>query len=114
MTADSVRYGSRYGSDGSDATRRSCPVCGRPSQSSRATYCSQAHRQLAFRRRHAAPAPAPVKLPLHFIVYQCPDCEQRFLGERRCPDCNRFCRRLGAGDACPHCGDPVAVSDLLP
>lgn len=93
-----------------------CLICGKALIARRrdARFCSQACSQLAYRRRHAVPAPAPPKLPVHFIVYQCPECEQRFLGERRCPDCNLFTRRLGAGDACPHCGDPVAVSDLLP
>jgi hypothetical protein len=46
-------------------------------------------------------------------VYQCPECEERYLGEQRCPDCNRFGRRLGAGGLCPHCDQPVAVTDLI-
>jgi hypothetical protein len=37
------------------------------------------------------------------VVYECPDCEERFLDERRCPDCNLFCRRLDLGGTCPHC-----------
>ncbi len=45
-------------------------------------------------------------------VYECPDCETRYLDERRCPDCNLFCRRVDAGGNCPHCDEPVAVSDL--
>lgn len=48
------------------------------------------------------------------VVYQCPDCEQRFLNERRCPDCQLFCRRLGPGGDCPHCDEPVAINDLVP
>ncbi|MGI8423430.1 MAG: HepT-like ribonuclease domain-containing protein, partial [Chloroflexota bacterium] len=35
------------------------------------------------------------------------------LGEQRCPECNRFCRALGLGGACPDCGQPVLLSDLL-
>jgi DNA-directed RNA polymerase subunit RPC12/RpoP len=46
-------------------------------------------------------------------VYECPDCAQRFLGEQRCPDCNRFCRGLGLGGRCPHCDDLVLLSELL-
>jgi hypothetical protein len=46
-------------------------------------------------------------------VYECPLCEARFLGERRCADCNRFCRALGLGGTCPHCEEPVLLSDLL-
>ncbi len=45
-------------------------------------------------------------------VYECPDCEIRYLDERRCPDCNLFCRRIDAGGNCPHCDEPVALSDL--
>lgn len=45
-------------------------------------------------------------------VYECPDCEIRYLDERRCPDCNLFCRRVDVGGTCQHCDEPVAVSDL--
>ncbi len=45
-------------------------------------------------------------------VYECPDCEIRYLDERRCPDCNLFCRRVGAGGLCPHCDEPVTINDL--
>ena len=34
-------------------------------------------------------------------------------GARRCGDCNLFMRRVGPGGSCPHCGEPVLVSDLL-
>ena len=47
-------------------------------------------------------------------VYECPVCSQRYLGEQRCTDCNVFCRRLGAGGECPHCGDPVTITDITP
>ncbi len=46
-------------------------------------------------------------------VYQCPECEQVFLGEQRCPDCQRPCQRLGLGGSCPHCAEPVTVDQLL-
>jgi hypothetical protein len=46
-------------------------------------------------------------------VYACPECQTRYLGEQRWPDCNRFCTRVGLGGGCPHCGGPVAVSDLI-
>ncbi len=46
------------------------------------------------------------------VVYQCPDCEQRYLDERRCPDCQLFCRRIGTGGPCPNCDEPVAHEDL--
>lgn len=44
-------------------------------------------------------------------VYECPSCGER-LTERRCPDCNMFCRRLGAGGGCPACGEVVLVAEL--
>ena len=46
------------------------------------------------------------------VVYECPDCEQRYLDERRCPDCNLFCRRLDVGGPCPHCDELVALQEL--
>jgi len=45
-------------------------------------------------------------------VYECPECEQRYLGVRRCDACNLFCRRIGPGALCPHCDEPVAHKDL--
>ena len=49
-----------------------------------------------------------------FTVYECPVCEERYLGTRRCPECNLMCRRVGLGGECPHCSDLVLVADLLP
>ncbi len=46
------------------------------------------------------------------VIYQCPECETSYLGERRCPDCHLFCRRAGTGGLCPHCDEPVTLSDL--
>lgn len=40
------------------------------------------------------------------------ECEQRYLGDRRCPDCNLFCRRVDIGGACPSCDELVALTDL--
>ncbi len=45
-------------------------------------------------------------------IYQCPDCEQRLLNQRRCPHCQLFCRRIDQGGNCPHCEEPVAFTDL--
>ena len=47
------------------------------------------------------------------MVYVCPSCETRFLGEQRCPDCGLFCHRVGPGGLCPHCDEPVVLADLL-
>jgi hypothetical protein len=43
------------------------------------------------------------------VIYECPDCETRYLNQRRCPDCNLSCRRIDTGGTCPHCDEPVAV-----
>lgn len=45
------------------------------------------------------------------VVYECPSCEER-VTERRCPECNMFCRRLGPGGGCPGCGEMVLVTEL--
>jgi len=45
-------------------------------------------------------------------IYECPDCETRYVDERRCPDCNLFCQRIGTGRTCPHCDEPVTLTDL--
>lgn len=109
-----VRYGTRY----------ACVLCQTPRPSARARYCSDACRQRAYRLRQAG---LDLAVDDHALtaqfrrqgqlaaqrVYECPDCEQRLLGERRCPDCNRFCRGLGLGGRCPACDDVLLLSELL-
>jgi ribosomal protein L32 len=46
-------------------------------------------------------------------VYECPECDERYLGERRCPDCGIWCRRVGVGGTCPECDHPLLVAELL-
>jgi len=46
------------------------------------------------------------------IIYECTTCETRYVGERRCPDCNLFNRRVGHGGPCPHCDELLAIDDL--
>ena len=89
-----------------------CGVCGGPLPAGRVRrWCSDACRQAAFRVRRAAPRPAqPTKAD---TVYECPQCDARYLGEQRCEDCNCWCRRLGPGGPCPHCDDLVVLSDFL-
>ena len=114
-----VRYGSRDGSV-PPAETRACPGCASALPSSRARYCSAACKQRAYRTRRTAPdVPAPITgsalAPdrVARTIYECPDCGERFLGQRRCPDCNRFCRRLGLGGHCPDCEQPILIADLL-
>lgn len=91
-----------------------CEQCGAAlTPSGRRRYCSDACKQQAWRQRHAAP-PAPARrVAVVDTVYVCTDCDTRYLGERRCPDCNRFTRRIGPGAACPNCDEPIALSDIL-
>ena len=86
-----------------------CPQCQTPfTPHGRRQWCTC--RQAAWRRRHTAPrAVLPTK---DATIYQCPNCETRYLGQQRCPDCNTWCRRIGPGGTCPHCDEPVAISDL--
>lgn len=91
-----------------------CAWCNTPfDPSGRRRFCSDACKQANWRARHADPAadPTPVAGPAD-TVYQCPACEQRYLGVRRCDDCQLFCRRIGPGGLCPHCDEPVAHTDL--
>jgi len=94
---------------------RPCPRCGRPfTPVGRQQFCAAACRQAAWRQRHAPPPPAlPIRAPRTATVYECPVCGARFLGAQRCPDCQQFCRRVGTGGACPHCDEPVALTELL-
>ena len=52
--------------------------------------------------------PGPGQMPK---IYECPECGERQL-QRRCPDCNLLTRRLGHGGLCPHCDEPVTLTDL--
>ncbi|MGC8627081.1 MAG: hypothetical protein ACP5VR_05900 [Acidimicrobiales bacterium] len=88
-----------------------CGVCNGPLPAGRRRrWCSDRCRQAAFRARQAAPRlPQPARCD---IVYECPVCEARYLGQR-CEECNTFCRRLGPGGPCPHCDELVVLSDFL-
>lgn len=96
----------------------SCAACGGALPAGRARqYCSSACRQDAYRRRHQAPA-RPTQLPARRsrrdgTIYECGDCETRYLGEQWCPDCNRPCQRIGAGGTCPDCEEIVLIDEIL-
>jgi hypothetical protein len=99
-----------------DGVTIACELCGRAFvPAGRRRFCSDSCRQAAWRQRHPAPvAPLPSRAPRLATVYQCTTCETRYLGEQWCPDCQRPCRRLGPGGLCPHCDEPVALTDLVP
>lgn len=118
-----VRYGSRYASSASAATTGACPMCDAPLPSSRATYCSVACKQLAFRlrrQRSAAPDTSLVRQQLKrqrllaaHTIYECPSCGERSLGEQRCSTCQLFCRALGLGGSCPDCDTLILLAELI-
>ena len=100
-----------------------CALCNKPLGDKRQRYCSPAHRQRAFRLRHTAPLAVDDgrlrselrrrgTLVAH-IVYECSVCGDRFVGQRRCPQDNVFCRALGLGGNCSDCEQPILLADLL-
>jgi predicted RNA-binding Zn-ribbon protein involved in translation (DUF1610 family) len=68
-------------------TAPGCAACGQPLPAGRSRrFCSPACRQAAFRRRHqsaAAETPLqPRRSRLEGTIYQCPECETRYLAEQ--------------------------------
>lgn len=95
-----------------DSATVPCPVCGLAfGPSGRRRYCSTRCRQAAFRHKRGAP-PKPTVTKAD-TAYQCPVCEERYLGEQYCCDCRTFCRRLGPGGPCPCCDEAISVTELL-
>jgi hypothetical protein len=125
--ARAVRNTSRNGS--APAVTPGCPVCAAPRPSARARYCSAACRQQAFRLRHPRDAATEQGTPTELAtlrrvlqrqralvaqtIYECPRCEDCFVGERRCPECHVFCRALGLGGHCPECDHPILLAELV-
>ncbi len=91
-----------------DGVTMSCPVCQVWfSPVGRQSYCSDACRAAAYRRRRAAGRP-PVTVPPSqprrpFSVYECDRCGARAVGEQYCAECATFMRRVGTGGSCPNC-----------
>jgi len=63
------------------------------------------------RAGHAPNKESVVAVDVISVVYECPSYVERGL-ERRCPDCNMFCRRLGPVGRCPSCEEMVLVAEL--
>jgi hypothetical protein len=108
--------------DASRDGRGGCLVCGAALSSPRARYCSRAHQQRAFRLRHRSGPPDLQRLRQELqrhravvarTIYECPSCNERLVGERRCPECNLFSRAIGLGGHCPECDTPLLLIDLL-
>ncbi len=100
-------------------TTTPCPACATPfTPTGRQRYCSPACRQAAWRARHPDPTAKPVivvpsRTPRRDItVYQCPTCDTRALGQQWCHDCNHPRVRVDLGGLCPHCDEPITISDI--
>ena len=101
-----------------DAVTIPCPHCGRPfTPAGKRRYCTDACKAAAYRRRHQATATPVIVPPTRprkpITVYECDDCGTRALGQQHCDQCRTFMRRIGLGGHCPHCDEPVAITDLL-
>jgi hypothetical protein len=99
-----------------------CLMCGGPRPSARARYCTRACQQRSYRLRHQTPTVdlSSVRKTLQrrkalvvHTIYECGACGERFLGQRRCGDCNVFTRAVGVGGVCPECDTTVLIDDLL-
>jgi hypothetical protein len=95
-----------------------CPVCQQGfTRKGKRQWCSPACKTEAWRRRHQADRPAvvvPLARPRRPItVYECDGCGARAVGHQRCEDCGTFMRKIGLGGPCPHCDEPVSVTELL-
>lgn len=100
-------------------TTSHCPACDAVfTRIRRQRYCSPACRQAAWRNRSNPKAPyqstmaTPARTRREITIYQCTECEGRYLGEQWCPDCQRPCTRIDYGGLCPSCDEPVAIKDL--
>ena len=102
--------------DARNDTAAARPVCSAPfTRNGRRRYCTDACRQAAWRRRADLPPLAqtpPARSRRQGTIYQCTDCDTRYLGEQWRPDCNRPCHRIGPGGQCP-CGELLTIDEVL-
>jgi phage FluMu protein Com len=95
-----------------------CAFCdGTFTRTGRQTFCTDACRAAAYRRRRMAARPfvvIPPQIPrVPSTIYECDSCGARALGTQRCTDCRTFMRRVDIGGACPHCDEPITVAELI-
>ena len=101
-----------------DGTTVTCPVCQQSfARQGKRQWCSDACKAAAWRRRRQAAPPRvlipPARPRRPITVYECEGCGARAVGQQRCEECGTFMRKLGLGGPCPHCDEPVAVTELL-
>jgi len=97
-----------------------CPVCWTPfTRVGRQRYCTDTCRKTAWTRRHTTTeavtepvVPQPIRRR-DITIHACPTCETRYHDEQWRHDCNQPCTRVGLGGLCPHCAEPVPISDLI-
>jgi len=77
----------------------------------RQRFCSTVCRQSAWRQRRSAPI-EPIVAKAE-TVYECPECDARYIGEQRWDGATGWSRRVGPGGCCPNCLEPVAIADIL-
>lgn len=123
MTIDTVPVRDVSRNTSAIGSQRTCLLCMRPPASARARYCSAACRQRSFRLRHGPLEGVDDRrlrtelrqrgaLVAH-TVYECGQCGERLLGERRCSSYNVFARALGLGGRCSDCDQPILLAELL-
>jgi len=117
MTPD-TRAASPSGDDSTTTSLPTCPVCWTAfTPVGRQRFCSGNCPKTAWSRTRRTPRPASPVPPAGQLraasIYHCNSCENRYLGLQWCPDCNQPCTRVGLGGSCPHCDEPVAISDLF-
>jgi hypothetical protein len=67
----------------------------------------------ALSQQLSTPPPPPATGRRDVTVYQYPRRDTRHLGQQYCHDCHTPCARLDLGGLCPHCNEPVAISDVI-
>lgn len=102
---------------------RRCLVCTNAVPSRRARSYSRACPQPAYRLQQAPTTTLAEPMLRQALqrrrtlaaqtVFECPACQARFLGQRRCDDCHHFCRALGLGGGCPDGDTLIVLSGLL-
>lgn len=103
----------------SPASLACCPICATGfTPIRRQRFCSPACRQAAWRARHRATAThhdpiRPGVTKRSITIYQCLECDTRYLAEQWCPDCQHPCRRVATGGLCPSCDEPITIDELL-
>jgi hypothetical protein len=101
-----------------------CPICGEEFQpDGRGRFCKPRCRQKAYRLRHLQVDTATLtdlteqlrrkQRLIAQTVYECSNCQERLLGERRCSSCNLWCGNIGIGGECGGCGEIVTIGELL-